>query len=179
MKLGKIIGRGVNPNMGTYVETIMAALSGIPSNELIVFLISMLPVLELRGGLLAASWMGIDMWRAVAACTAGCFLPVPFILLTIRWIIRQMKHVRLTEKIAEKIEHHAMEKSEQIGNYEFWGLLIFVGVPLPGTGAWTGALVGAVLGIRFWKAMLAIFIGVLISAAMMTGVAYGVLELFF
>ena len=97
-----------------------------------------------------------------------------------RWVsARKSARTVENEVIAEKIEHHAMEKSEQIGNYEFWGLLIFVGVPLPGTGAWTGALVGAVLGIRFWKAMLAIFIGVLISAAMMTGVAYGVLELFF
>lgn len=165
--------------MGTYVKALLAALAGIPSEELVVFLISMLPVVELRGGLLAASWLGIDLWRAAAVCTAGCFLPVPFILLMIRWVLKKMKDFRLTAGLAEKIEQRAWEKSDQIGRYEFWGLLIFVGIPLPGTGAWTGALVGALLGIRFWKAMLAIFIGVLISAAMMTGVAYGILDLIF
>lgn len=164
--------------MGTYVEMIMGALSGIPSREVIVFLISMLPVVELRGGLLAASWLGIDIWRAAAVCTAGCFLPVPFILLLIRYILNRMKMFRLTSELAYGIEQLAMDKSDQIGEYEFWGLLVFVAIPLPGTGAWTGALVGALLGMPFGKAMLAVFNGVLISAAMMTGVAYGVLELF-
>ena len=89
-----------------------------------------------------------------------------------------MKNFRLTRKMAMKLEQHGMEKSEQIGNYEFWGLFIFVAVPLPGTGAWTGALVASLLGIRFGRAMLAIFLGVLVSAAMMTGLAYGVLEFF-
>ena len=164
--------------MTALVEMLLEAWSGIPSKEAAVFLISMLPVLELRGGLLAASYLGIDIIRAVLICVAGCFLPVPFILLMIKQVIRWMKNFRLTRKIAMKLEQHGMEKSEQIGNYEFWGLFIFVAVPLPGTGAWTGALVASLLGIRFGRAMLAIFLGVLVSAAMMTGLAYGVLEFF-
>ena len=126
--------------MTALVEMLLEAWSGIPSKEAAVFLISMLPVLELRGGLLAASYLGIDLVRAVLICVAGCFLPVPFILLMIKQVIRWMKNFRLTRKMAMKLEQHGMEKSEQIGNYEFWGLFIFVAVPLPGTGAWTGAL---------------------------------------
>lgn len=156
----------------------MAALAGIPSQELVVFLISMLPVLELRGGLLAASWLGIPLWRAAALCIFGCFLPVPFILLLIRRILEGMKRIAWTKKLADHLEKHALEKSDEIRRYEFWGLLIFVGIPLPGTGAWTGSLIAALLGIRFSKAMLAIFIGILISAAMMSGLAYGVLDFF-
>lgn len=142
-----------------------------------VFLISMLPVLELRGGLLAASWMGIPLWRAAAACIAGCMLPVPFILLLIRRILQAMKRFTLTKKLAEGLEKHALEKSDDIRRYEFWGLLIFVGIPLPGTGAWTGSLIAALLGIRFPKAVLAIFLGILISAAMMSGLSYGILNI--
>ena len=166
------MGRGCQ-NMESYVESLLAALAGIPSGEMVVFLISMLPVLELRGGLLASSWLEIDMWRAVAVCTAGCFFPVPFILLTIRLVLRMMRQFWMTQGIAGRLERRAMEKSSRIGTYEFWGLMIFVGIPLPGTGAWTGALVASLLGIRTWKAMTAILAGVLISAIMMTGVAYG------
>lgn len=161
--------------MGAYVKAVLAALNGIPSQELVVFLISMLPVLELRGGLLAASWLDIDLWKAVAICVTGCFLPVPFILLLIRKILQMMKKVRITAGIAGHLEQRALQKSDRIRRYEFWGLLLFVGVPLPGTGAWTGALIAALLDIRFGKAVLAIFAGVLISAMMMTVLAYGFL----
>lgn len=200
--------------MGKFVQMILETFGGIAPREVIVFLISTLPVLELRGGLLAASWLGIEMWRAVAICVAGCFLPVPFILLLIRRVLRIMSGFSLTAGLARRIEERAQEKGGQIrrtdvpaanhagtpdagnapgddsysnsGNhsvsrrtalYEFWGLLIFVGIPLPGTGAWTGALVASLLGIRAGRAALAIFLGVLISAAMMTGVAYGILDL--
>ncbi|MDO4323778.1 MAG: small multi-drug export protein [Lachnospiraceae bacterium] len=156
----------------------MAALAGIPSKELVVFLISMLPVLELRGGLLAAAWMGLPLERAAAACIAGCLLPVPFILLLIRRILRWMKGFALTKRLAERLEKHALEKSDEIRRYEFWGLVIFVGIPLPGTGAWTGSLIAALLGIRFSKAMLAVSIGILLSAAVMSGLSYGILDLF-
>lgn len=161
--------------MGTYAAAVLNALSGIPSEELIVFFISMMPVLELRGGLLAASWLEIELWRAVLVCVAGCFLPVPFILLLIRRILRAMKRIRLTREIAVRLEQRALGKSENIRRFEFWGLLIFVGIPLPGTGAWTGALIAALLDIPPKKAALAILAGILLSAALMTALAYGIL----
>lgn len=163
--------------MSLLVEQLLAVGKTIPSKEAVVFLISVLPVLELRGGILAASYLGISLIRAVILCVAGCFFPVPFILLLIRLLLQQMKRFRLTSRIAQKIEQHGLEKSEQIGKYEFWGLFLFVAVPLPGTGAWTGALVAALLQIRFGRAMLAIFLGVLVSAALMTGLSYGILDL--
>lgn len=163
--------------MSLLVEQLLAVGRTIPSKEAVVFLISVLPVLELRGGILAASYLGISLIRAVMFCVAGCFFPVPFILLLIRFLLQQMKRFRLTSRIAQKIEQHGLEKGEQIGKYEFWGLFLFVAVPLPGTGAWTGALVAALLQIRFGRAMLAIFLGVLVSAALMTGLSYGILDL--
>lgn len=156
---------------------VLEALSGIATQEIAVFLISLLPVLELRGGLLAASYLGIDLVRAFLICVAGCFLPVPFILLTIRKVLQIMRTFRLTEKLAGKLEHRAMEKSDQIGTCEFWGLFLFVAAPLPGTGAWTGALVAALLGMKHGRAALAIFLGVLVSGFMMAGVAYGILDI--
>lgn len=163
--------------MAVLVKHLLTLGTAIPSNELIVFLISVLPVLELRGGLLAASYLEIPLIKAIAVCTAGCFLPVPFILLMIGWVLRWLKHFRLTEGIARKIEKHGLEKGEQIGRYEFWGLFLFVAVPLPGTGAWTGALVAALLQIRFARAMLAVFLGTLVSAGLMAGLSYGILDL--
>ena len=155
----------------------MAALAGIQSKEAIVFLISMLPVLELRGGFLAASWLGIPLYRAAFACIGGCLLPVPFILLLILGVLGRMKRYRVTKRLADYVEKRAMGKSDEIRKYEFWGLMLFVGIPLPGTGAWTGSLIAALLGIRFSRAVAAIFIGVLISAALMAGLSYGILDL--
>lgn len=161
--------------MNTDMQALLDTFLGVSSRETVVFLMSMLPVVELRGGLLAASYLDIDVLRAVLLCVAGCFFPVPFILLLIRKILDFMKRFMPLCLLAEKIERRAMGKSEQISRYEFWGLVVFVGVPLPGTGAWTGALIAALLGLRPLKASLAIFIGVLISASLMTGIAYGLL----
>ncbi len=163
--------------MAILVERLLALGREIPSKEAVVFLISVLPVLELRGGILAASYLGISLIRATLLCVAGCFFPVPFILLLIRCVLQQMNRFRLTRRIAQKIEQHGLAKGEQIGKYQFWGLFLFVAVPLPGTGAWTGALVASLLQIRFGRAMLAIFLGVLVSAALMTGLSYGILDL--
>ena len=163
--------------MAILVEHLLALGREIPSKEAVVFLISVLPVLELQGGILAASYLGISLIRAILLCVAGCFFPVPFILLLIRCVLQQMMRFQLTRRIAQKIEQHGKAKGEQIGKYEFWGLFLFVAVPLPGTGAWTGALVASLLQIRFGRAMLAIFLGVLVSAALMTGLSYGILDL--
>lgn len=97
------------------------------------------------------------------------FLGIAGVLLAIQF--------RVTKRLADYVEKRAMGKSEEIQKYEFWGLMLFVGIPLPGTGAWTGSLIAALLGIRFSRAVAAIFIGVLISAALMAGLSYGILDL--
>lgn len=150
-------------------------LNGVISKEAIVFIISMIPVLELRGGLLAAKLLGVSLLKANILCIVGNILPIPFILLLIRRILIWMKGVKLFRPIALWLEKKAMSKSDDIKKYEFWGLTLFVGVPLPGTGAWTGSLVASLLEIDFKKAFLSVLLGVAMATVIMDFVAYGLL----
>lgn len=161
----------------TLVQWFITHLGGTAGKEWTVFIISMVPVLELRGGLLAASpaLLDVDMWRAIPMCIVGNLIPVPFILLLITPIFNYLKGTKLFRPLVEKLEKRAMSKSEQIEKYEFWGLLFFVGIPLPGTGAWTGAMVASLLGVKFKKAFPAIVLGVILAACIMTLLSYGVL----
>lgn len=151
-------------------------LGGKVGKELILFIISMVPILELRGGLLAAgpAFLNIPMWRAIPVGIIGNLLPIPFILLLITKIFDWMKGTKRLKPVVEKLEKKAMSQSANIEKYEFWGLIAFVGIPLPGTGAWTGALIAALLGIRFRKAFPAIVIGVCLAACIMTIISYGI-----
>ena len=151
-------------------------LGGKVGKELILFIISMVPILELRGGLLAAgpAFLNIQMWRAIPVGIIGNLLPIPFILLLITKIFDWMKGTKRLKPVVEKLEKKAMSQSANIEKYEFWGLVAFVGIPLPGTGAWTGALIAALLGIRFRKAFPAIVIGVCLAACIMTIISYGI-----
>ena len=151
-------------------------LGGKVGKELILFIISMVPILELRGGLLAAgpAFLNIPMWRAIPVGIIGNLLPIPFILLLITKILDWMKGTKRLKPVVEKLEKKAMSQSANIEKYEFWGLVAFVGIPLPGTGAWTGALIAALLGIRFRKAFPAIVIGVCLAACIMTIISYGI-----
>ena len=157
------------------VTWFMEVLGGKISKEMIVFVISMVPILELRGGLLAASLLNIPIVRAIWYCVIGNIIPVPFILLLITPVFNRLKKTRLFRPMVEKLESRALGKSEQIERYEFWGLALFVGVPLPGTGAWTGALIASLLGIRFRKAFPAIILGIFIATIIMSIVSYGLL----
>ena len=151
-------------------------LGGKVGKELILFIISMVPILELRGGLLAAgpAFLNIPMWRAIPVGIIGNLLPITFILLLITKIFDWMKGTKRLKPVVEKLEKKAMSQSANIEKYEFWGLVAFVGIPLPGTGAWTGALIAALLGIRFRKAFPAIVIGVCLAACIMTIISYGI-----
>lgn len=152
-------------------------LGGKVGKQFIVFLISMVPILELRGGLLAAgpTILDVPMWQAIPICIIGNLIPIPFILLLITKIFDWMKGTKRLRPMVEKLEAKAMSKSANIEKYEFWGLVAFVGIPLPGTGAWTGSLIAALLGIRFRKAFPAVVLGVLLAAFIMTVLSYGIL----
>ena len=150
---------------------------GLPQ-ELIIFLVSMVPVVELRGGLILAPIFGMNIWKAILICLAGNIVPVPIILLFITKIFSWLKTTRLLKGFAEKLEAKAMNKSEKIARYEFWGLVLFVGIPLPGTGAWTGCLIAALLGIKLKKAFPAVIIGLLIATTIMCTITYGIPALF-
>lgn len=159
------------------INWFVANLGGKVGKQFIVFLISMVPILELRGGLLAAgpTILDVPMWQAIPICIIGNLIPIPFILLLITKIFDWMKGTKRLRPMVEKLEAKAMSKSANIEKYEFWGLVAFVGIPLPGTGAWTGSLIAALLGIRFRKAFPAVVLGVLLAAFIMTVLSYGIL----
>lgn len=162
------------------VNWFVVTLGGKVGKEFIIFLISLVPILELRGGLLAAGplMLNVPLWRAIPICIAGNLLPIPFILLLITPIFNWMKTTKIFRPMVEKLERKAMGKSDKIEKYEFWGLAIFVGIPLPGTGAWTGALIASLLGIKFKKAFPAIVIGVCMATVIMSILSYGILGIF-
>ena len=152
-------------------------LGGKVGKEFIIFVISMVPILELRGGLLAAgpAFLNIPMWQAIPICIIGNLIPIPFILLLITKIFDWMKGTKKLRPLVERLEAKALSKSDKIEKYEFWGLVLFVGIPLPGTGAWTGSLIAALLGIRFRKSFPAICIGVLMATVIMTVLSYTII----
>ncbi|MCD8250387.1 MAG: small multi-drug export protein [Lachnospiraceae bacterium] len=161
--------------METLMTWVINLLSGKASKELIIFIISLLPILELRGGLLAASVLNVEYMRALSICVIGNILPVPFILLLITPLFDRLKRTKVFRPLVEKLENRAMSKKDQIEKYQFWGLVLFVGIPLPGTGAWTGCLIAALLGMKFRKAFPAALIGIALAAVIMSVVSYGVL----
>lgn len=118
--------------MESIMSWVISALSGHVSREMIVFIISMVPILELRGGLLAASVLNINITRALWICIIGNIIPVPFILLLITPIFNWLKQTKTFRPMVEKMEARALSKREQVEKYEFWGLVLFVGIPLPG-----------------------------------------------
>ena len=142
------------------------------SPNAVIFIISLMPILGLRGGLLAASLLKIPEIEAIPISIIGNILPIPFILLFIKHIFKWMKKVNLFRGLIEKLEKRAMSKSDKIQKYEFVGLMLFVGIPLPGTGAWTGALIASLLGIDIKKSSLAILCGILIATVIMYFVSY-------
>lgn len=160
--------------MEALVQWFSHNLSQFISPEGAVFIISMIPILELRGGLLAASLLKISAARALPICIVGNIIPIPFILLFIRQIFKWMKKTRLFHGLIVRMENRAMGKSDQIKKYEFLGLLLFVGIPLPGTGAWTGALIASLLEIDIKKSSLAILCGLFMASAIMYIVSYGI-----
>lgn len=155
------------------VQSCISLFSGL-NKDITVFIISMIPILELRGGLIASSFLDIPMLKGIILCVLGNMLPIPFILLFITKIFDALRATKLFKPLVEKLEAKAMDKSEQIQKYEFIGLVLFVGIPLPGTGAWTGSLIAALLGVRLKKSIPAVICGILLAAFIMTIVSYGV-----
>lgn len=147
-------------------------------NLLMTFLISMVPVIELRGAIPLGVLNGLDVGSALIAAILGNLVPVPFIIIFIRKIFKWMqdKSERLAAIVA-KMEEKADKKKEQVLKYEFWGLMILVAIPLPGTGAWTGALVAAMLDMQLKRAFPAIALGVVAAGIIVTIATYGVAAL--
>jgi small multidrug export protein len=146
--------------------------------QLIVFIISMLPILELRGGLIAASLLKLPPLESYIIAIVGNVIPVPFILLLINRILRAMEKSRfkLFNKIHSFLHKKIMKNKDSIEKYGFWGLVIFVGIPLPGTGAWTGAIIAAFLEMDRKKAFLGILLGMLMASIIMMIISFGLIS---
>ena len=146
---------------------------------LMTFLIAMVPVLELRGSIPVGLAAGEPLWAVLAVSILGNLIPVPFIIICIRkiflWLRKKSKHL---ETLVEKLEARGREKAKVVYKYKVLGLFLLVAIPLPGTGAWTGALVAALLDLRLKTAVPAIFAGVVTAGILMVIISYGVGALF-
>ena len=151
-----------------------SALAGRIGSEVICFIISLFPILELRGGLIAAALFQVPYLKALIICMIGNIIPIPFILLLIEKIFDWLRKFRITGRFVNFLETKTMKKRTQIDKWGFWGLVLFVGIPLPGTGGWTGALLASLLRIPVKRSAPAIGIGILLAAAIMSFVTYGI-----
>lgn len=161
-------------------DFIVEAITGADVGKyLATLIISMIPVIELRGAIPIGVGLGLSHAEAMGISIIGNMLPVPFIILFIRPIFRWM--TRKSGKLArlvEKLETKAEGKWDKIHRYQFFALTIFVAIPLPGTGAWSGALIAAVMNMRLRNALPSILLGVLIAGILVSGITYGFTSIF-
>ena len=158
------------------IVAFIISIFGVNAGKIIgIFFISLLPVIELRGSIPIGYYQGLPWYTNMITSIIGNIVPVPFILLFVVKVFEFMKKRNIMVNVIEKIEKRAMSRSESIANKEFLGLMLFVAIPFPGTGAWTGALIAALLQFDRKKSFVYIFIGVLIAASLVTLGVYGVI----
>ena len=164
------------------VNGILGAFGGLTAlkfgKEILVFIISLFPILELRGGLIAAALLGLSPWTSYIICIIGNLLPVPFILLLINKILDWMRKSKHFSKIAKWLDKKVEKHKGKIEKYGYLGVVLFVGIPLPGTGAWTGALIASVLEMDKKKTFIAICIGIVMASIIMMALSFGLLARF-
>ncbi len=162
------------------VDYIVEAITGADVGKyLATFIISMIPIIELRGAIPIGVGLGLTHIEAMAISVIGNMLPVPFIILFIRPIFKWM--TQKSEKLgrlARKLEAKAEGKWDRIHRFQFFALTLFVAIPLPGTGAWTGALIAAVMNMRLRNALPSVLLGVVIAGILVTGLTYGFTSIF-
>lgn len=163
--------------MESLVYSLVDFLDNSVGANLIIFIVSMMPILELRGGILAASLLGVDWRVALPICIIGNILPIPFIFLFFKKILSWLKNTRFV-KFVNDFEKKIEKKSASVTKYKRWGLFFFVAIPLPGTGAWTGSMIAALLDMPLKDSIIAILLGVLGASVVMSVLSYGVLGFF-
>ena len=144
-------------------------------NILWVFFISMLPLIEIRGSIPVGFGLGVPFFECFLVSVIGNMLPVPIILLFVKKVFAWMKKVPKLAPIAEWFEKRGNSRSDRVTKYATLGLFLFVGIPLPGTGAWTGSLIAALMDMKFWYAIVSVFAGVILAGFIMSGISYGFL----
>lgn len=162
------------------VEAIENFFLHIVGEELCVFFCSMIPIIELRGAIPLGAALGLPLWQSYLISVVGNMLPVPIILLFVKKVLEFMANckIKFFNKVAKWVYAKAEKNRAKIEKYSFWGVAIFVGIPLPMTGAWTGSLVAAIIDMKFYKAVLSALIGVLVAGVVMSLISYGIVTVF-
>lgn len=156
------------------MEKLLGELFNFLSIEFSVMFTAALPVIELKGAIPVGISLGLSPFHAAVISFMGSMIPVPFILFAIRPIFNYLKKTSIFKNIVYRLTDKSLSKSGNIQKYGAWGLLLFVAIPLPGTGVWTGSLIAALLDMRFKWAFPAIFIGNLIAGILIMGISNGV-----
>lgn len=146
--------------------------------EITIFIISLMPILELRGGLIAASLLKVNPISSYIISIIGNVLPVPIILMFFNSILNFFKKKKKLTKFINFVDKKVEKNKESIEKYGYLGLTLFVGVPLPGTGAWTGCLIASVLEMNKKKSFVAIFLGIIMASIIMMLLSFGILGRF-
>ena len=164
------------------VNTIIGLFGGLTAikfgKEILVFIISLMPILELRGGLLAAALLNLSPLKSYIICIIGNILHVPLILLLINKILSWMRNSKHFNKIANWLDKKVEKHKGQIEKYGYLGIVLFVGIPLPGTGAWTGSLIASALEMNKKKTFIAVCVGVIMASIIMMILSFGILANF-
>ena len=137
---------------------------------------AMMPILEIRGAIPVGVASGLDPWLAFAVGFVGNMLPIPILILLTRKIIEWLKKHNMLVKLTAWLENKGSKGAQKVQKYSFWELFILVAIPLPGTGAWTGALVASLLDMRLKRALPAIAMGVAVAGLIVLLVTYGVIS---
>ena len=142
-------------------------------------LVSMIPVVELRGGIPFGVAAGLPVWAAFLAAMLGNLIPVPFIIVYIRRIFQWMREkLPRLNSLVDRLENKAHLKGRRVNKYKYLGLAIFVAIPLPGTGAWTGSLAAAFLDMPLRKAIPSVIAGVVAAGLAISVLTYGIASMF-
>ena len=163
--------------MSAMINAIKTFLTDVLGAHFGVMICSMIPIIELRGAIPLGMGLGLTWWQSYMYAVIGNMIPVPFILLFINKFIGWMTRskIKFFNKVGTWLTNKAEKNREKIEKYSFWGVCLFVAVPLPVTGAWTGSLVAATIGMKPWKAFLSCLLGVMIAGVIVTLIAYGAL----
>ncbi len=146
--------------------------------KLAIFVVSMIPVVELRGGIILGTALGMEWLEVFLICMAGNLVPIPIIIILGRYVIERLGKTKMFGPAVEKYKAKTLSKSGVIDKYGPWGLVLFVGIPLPGTGVWTGSVLALLMDLRMKKAIPAMILGMVVAGVIMTLGSLGVVGLF-
>ena len=162
------------------VDVLIGIFSGLTvtiyGKYIFIFILSLLPVLELRGGLIAASLLDMPMWKSLLVCLTANILIIPFVLFLMEGILNILSKIKPLGKLITYIKNKTLSKKDIIEKYGYLGVMLFVAIPLPGSGAWTGCFLAVLLGLDKKKSFFAALLGVVIAAIIMLLVSYGLLK---